>query len=106
MNVLISVGDWDVMTVGAPFSVSVFAVPQFRFVPVSVTAVPTGPVSGLTAVMVGGGHSSTVMVVDCVSTRGPSLTVKVRLSVPTWFAPGVKVKRPVVASRLALAGSG
>lgn len=41
------------MTAGTPFNVSVCAVPQFRFVPVIVTSVPTEPVSGVTAVMVG-----------------------------------------------------
>src|SRR3989442_7815320 len=51
MEVMISVGDTEVITAGAPFNVRVCAVPQFRFVPVMVTSVPTGPVSGSTAVM-------------------------------------------------------
>jgi len=68
MNVLISVGDREVMIAGTPFSVSVCAVPQFRFVPVMVTSVPTGSVKGPMAVMVGAGHCTViVMILSSVS---------------------------------------
>src|SRR6266849_6759 len=53
MKVLMVVAEREVITAGIPPQESDLVVPQLRFVPVMVTSVPTGPLIGLTEVIVG-----------------------------------------------------